>query len=65
MSLKLRKRSLINSSRVRLLKMATSSVKCVVVGDGAIGKTCLLSTYVKKEFPTDYVPTVIIKKRHF
>jgi len=32
--------------------------KFVVVGDGAVGKTCLCVVYAKGEFPVDYVPTV-------
>jgi GTPase SAR1 family protein len=41
----------IQSNRIR-------PIKITAVGDGMVGKTCLLITYVSKRFPTEYVPTV-------
>ncbi len=35
-----------------------SYIKLVTVGDGGVGKTCLITTYAYERFPTDYVPTV-------
>lgn len=39
--------------------MSRKELRCVVVGDGTVGKTCLLMAHTKNKFQDDHVPTVL------
>ena len=37
----------------------SSKIKCVFLGDGAVGKTSLIVSYTTNGYPNEYVPTAI------
>ena len=59
-AIKVRKSRIENNLHMKMRKFnLLFQFQCVVVGDGAVGKTCLLISYTTNKFPSEYVPTVI------
>lgn len=38
--------------------MEVAPIKIMLLGNGAVGKTCLFIRHTTSEFPSEYVPTV-------
>lgn len=46
-----------DSSGAKCRSAVERKVKCVLLGDGAVGKTSLIVSYTTNGYPTEYVPT--------
>jgi len=39
--------------------MRKETIKIVAIGDGTVGKTCILVRYRDDSFPKNYIPTIV------
>lgn len=48
---------LADKRQTRNAKKHAEEIKCVLVGDGMVGKTNLIMSYLENRFTTEHVPT--------
>lgn len=53
--------SLLSKKKNEIVCEKQNKIKCVLVGDGQVGKTSLVVSYSTNGFPTDYAPTAFDK----